>query len=96
MNCNDYLYGASGPRVNSRRWFLKECGLGLGKIAAASLLADAFVRPSRAATVSATEALQLRARDARINVPLDLPHRVQLLRRENGDRKSTRLNSSHQ
>ena len=31
MNCHDYLYGASEPGVNSRRWFLKECGLGLGR-----------------------------------------------------------------
>src|ERR1700722_3738518 len=61
MNCHDYLYQCSGPRPNSRRWFLKQCGLGLGKIAAASLLADAFALPSRAATVSAAEALLPRA-----------------------------------
>lgn len=38
MNCHDHWYAGNHPRINSRRWFLKECGLGLGKIAAASLL----------------------------------------------------------
>jgi hypothetical protein len=47
MNCHDFLYECSGPRANSRRWFLKQCGVGLGKIAAASLLADAFVARSQ-------------------------------------------------
>jgi hypothetical protein len=61
MNCHDYLYARSRPRVNSRRWFLKECGLGLGKIALGSLLTNAFVTNTRAATASATEALKLRA-----------------------------------
>jgi hypothetical protein len=37
---------------------LKECGLGLGKIALGSLLADAFVSNSRAATGSATDTLK--------------------------------------
>jgi uncharacterized protein (DUF1501 family) len=41
MNCHDPLYARSEPRMNSRRWFLRECGLGLGKIAAASLLSNA-------------------------------------------------------
>ena len=40
MNCHDNLYECSGPRANSRRWFLKQCGVGLGKIAAGALLAD--------------------------------------------------------
>src|SRR5688572_25700539 len=42
MNCHDSLYACSSPKLNSRRWFLRECGLGLGKIAAASLLGNAF------------------------------------------------------
>src|SRR3954462_10724560 len=56
MNCHDNLYKWSAPRLNSRRWFLRECGLGLGKIAAASLLANAW--SSRGAVISAGEALQ--------------------------------------
>src|SRR5688572_10277376 len=43
MNCHHPLYSRSEPRLNSRRWFLRECGLGLGKIAAASLLSNAFI-----------------------------------------------------
>src|SRR4051794_34303889 len=57
MNCHDWLYAKNAPRLNSRRWFLRECGLGIGKIAAATLLADAF-RPAFAATISAAEALK--------------------------------------
>jgi uncharacterized protein (DUF1501 family) len=56
MNCHDNLYKWSAPRLNSRRWFLRECGLGLGKIAAASLLANAW--SSRGAVISAGEALK--------------------------------------
>src|SRR6187549_1489545 len=59
MNCHDPLYTRTEPLLNSRRWFLRECGLGLGKIAAASLLTNAFA-PSRAAGVSAAEALKAR------------------------------------
>src|SRR6185503_11580875 len=60
MNCHDHLYACSQPRVNSRRWFLKECGLGLGKIALGSLLTNAFVSNSRGASASATDALNPR------------------------------------
>lgn len=28
MNCHDALYASSSPRLNSRRWFLRQCGLG--------------------------------------------------------------------
>jgi hypothetical protein len=52
MNCSDPLYAQSTPRANSRRWFLRECGLGLGKIAAASLLSNGF-QNARAATLAA-------------------------------------------
>ncbi|MDX1951537.1 MAG: DUF1501 domain-containing protein [Verrucomicrobiota bacterium] len=58
MNCHNHFYGGSNPRVNSRRWFLKECGLGIGKIAAASLLANATSPWSHGAT--AKEALALK------------------------------------
>ena len=61
MNCHDHLYAGSEPRVNSRRWFLKECGLGLGKIALGSLLANAFTSNSRAATAAVTDLLKPRA-----------------------------------
>ena len=47
MNCGSEIYRTSSGKVNSRRWFLRECGLGLGKIAAASLLTNAW-SPARA------------------------------------------------
>ena len=33
MNCRDHLYRNIPPRTLARRWFLKECGVGLGAIA---------------------------------------------------------------
>src|SRR5437660_22392 len=33
MNCQDHLYRNTPPRSLARRWFLKECGVGLGAIA---------------------------------------------------------------
>jgi hypothetical protein len=58
MNCHDSLYARSHPRVNSRRWFLRECGVGIGKIAAATLLTNAFSPWGRGAGISAAEALK--------------------------------------
>src|SRR5262249_40535403 len=40
MNCQDHLYRGQDPKLVSRRWFLKECGVGLGAVALASLLAE--------------------------------------------------------
>jgi hypothetical protein len=60
MNCHDHLYACSPARVNSRRWFLKECGMGLGKMALASLLTNAFWPRNTAQAGSAAEVLQPR------------------------------------
>ena len=39
MNCQDHLYRrSSDPRLVSRRWFLEQCGLGLGTLALGQLL----------------------------------------------------------
>jgi len=38
MNCQDYFYRHQDPRLVCRRWFLKDCAVGLGSIAFASLL----------------------------------------------------------
>ena len=63
MNCQDCdsVYRWTDGRANTRRWFLKECGLGLGKIALASLLTDAFTQSGRAAPISAADAFHPRA-----------------------------------
>src|SRR3954449_4451070 len=37
MNCQDHLYRNIPPRSLARRWFLKECGVGLGSIALGQL-----------------------------------------------------------
>ena len=52
MNCQSHLFGPQGfdphgfesSNPASRRWFLRECGLGLGKIGLASLLANPLLR----------------------------------------------------
>ncbi|HWF17749.1 MAG TPA: DUF1501 domain-containing protein [Verrucomicrobiae bacterium] len=40
MNCQTQLYRNQHPTAVSRRWFLKECGVGLGAIALHTLLGD--------------------------------------------------------
>src|SRR3954452_408219 len=37
MSCQDHLYRNIPPRSLARRWFLKECGVGLGSIALGEL-----------------------------------------------------------
>ncbi len=46
MNCHDHLYRHVPPRQLARRWFLKECGVGLGALAFHHL---AGALPARAA-----------------------------------------------
>ncbi len=40
MNCQDHLHRQADPSVVSRRWFLEQCGLGLGSMALGQLLGD--------------------------------------------------------
>jgi len=54
MNCHNSLFARfhrPGSDM-SRRWFLKECGLGVGKMGLASLLGDALVQSASAATAA--------------------------------------------
>jgi hypothetical protein len=37
MNCQDHYYRNIPPRILARRWFLKECGVGLGAVALGQL-----------------------------------------------------------
>lgn len=47
MNCQDHLYSNANPRTVSRRWFLQQCGVGLGSIAMGQLLGqNASAAPS--------------------------------------------------
>ncbi len=41
MNCQDHLYRRTDPKLISRRWFLEQCGIGLGTIALGQLLGEA-------------------------------------------------------
>src|SRR5213083_3429807 len=38
MNCQSHLYRGLNPRAVSRRWFLQQCGVGLGSIALGALM----------------------------------------------------------
>ncbi|HEU4752728.1 MAG TPA: DUF1501 domain-containing protein, partial [Armatimonadota bacterium] len=38
MNCQDHLYRGAEPKKVARRWFLEQCGVGLGAIALNALL----------------------------------------------------------
>ena len=54
MNCQDHLYEHADPRQVSRRWFLEQCGVGLGSIALGQLLqADGYAAsPTRSTGVN--------------------------------------------
>jgi hypothetical protein len=41
MNCQDHLYRHADPKQVARRWFLQECGVGLGAMALAQFLGTA-------------------------------------------------------
>jgi hypothetical protein len=50
MNCQDYLYRGQNPTLVSRRWFLQQCGVGLGALALMDLFAqDGLAVPEKAA-----------------------------------------------
>ncbi len=38
MNCQDHFHSCADPRLVTRRWFLDQCGIGLGGIALSQLL----------------------------------------------------------
>ncbi len=48
MPCSDHLYRNMPPRELARRWFLKECGVGLGAVALNQLLGQSFARAASA------------------------------------------------
>src|SRR2546422_8142432 len=46
MNCQDHFYRDADPKEVTRRWFLQQCGVGLGAMALGQLLAEAgFAAP---------------------------------------------------
>ena len=46
MSCQDHLYRNMKPKEVARRWFLQQCGVGLGAVALSSLLAESgFAAP---------------------------------------------------
>ncbi|HKS38128.1 MAG TPA: DUF1501 domain-containing protein, partial [Verrucomicrobiae bacterium] len=48
MNCQDRLHRNRDPRHVTRRWFFKECGVGLGAIALGQLLRESgFAAPAK-------------------------------------------------
>jgi hypothetical protein len=47
MNCEQHLYRNANPKKIARRWFLQQCGVGLGSIALGQLLArDGYGAPN--------------------------------------------------
>jgi hypothetical protein len=49
MNCQDRLYRGHDPELVARRWFLQQCGVGLGSLALMDLFArDGIAKPQAA------------------------------------------------
>jgi len=57
MNCQDRFHRGEDPKTVARRWFLQQCGVGLGAIALNQLFADAGI----AADTVPTDPLAVRA-----------------------------------
>ena len=63
MNCQDHLYKNCDPGAVSRRWFLQQCGVGLGTISLAELLArNAHGAATRSANPLAPKSSQFPAK----------------------------------
>jgi hypothetical protein len=56
MNCQDYLYRGTDPRMISRRWFLGQCGVGLGTLALNQMWAEEG-RAAGSSAIAATDPL---------------------------------------
>jgi hypothetical protein len=52
MNCQTHRLGERGVPL-SRRWFLQQCGIGVGQLGLATLLAQSAAKPALAATAPA-------------------------------------------
>jgi len=50
MNCQDHLYRNADPRSVARRWFLRDCAVGLGGLALAELFGPATSRAADSAS----------------------------------------------
>src|ERR1700676_4685438 len=57
MNCQAQLYRNCDPRQVTRRWFFEQCGVGLGRIALASLCTGTPARAGFATATNASESL---------------------------------------
>ncbi|HLJ10003.1 MAG TPA: DUF1501 domain-containing protein, partial [Planctomycetaceae bacterium] len=52
MNCQEFLHRGADPRSLARRWFLRDCGVGLGALALGQLLGGAGQAAATAASVT--------------------------------------------
>jgi len=61
MNCQDHLYRNANPTLVARRWFLQQCGVGLGSLALGQLLNEGGYARASGATATGTNPLAPRA-----------------------------------
>jgi len=52
MNCQDHIYRNQHPKQIARRWFLEQCGVGLGTMALGHLLGDSVLAAPATAPVN--------------------------------------------
>jgi hypothetical protein len=79
MNCQSHLYRNLPPQALARRWFLKECGVGLGSIALADLVGP---RPALAESnklAPAVPAMKPRAKNVIFLFMAGAPSHLELL-----------------
>ncbi len=66
MNCQSRLHRGQDPRLLGRRWFFRECGVGLGAMALSRLLRGAAAAPPGAANPLAPKKPHYRPRAKRV------------------------------
>src|SRR5689334_19395575 len=62
MSCQDHLYANIPPQALARRWFLKECGVGLGAIALGQLAGVGNARAVAEPMVAKSSPIRQRAK----------------------------------
>src|SRR6478609_3887191 len=63
MNCQNHLYRNISPQSLARRWFLKECGVGLGAIALRELAGAPAAKAAAEPLAARRSPIQARAKN---------------------------------
>src|SRR6266436_5338184 len=78
MNCQDHLYRNIPPQSLARRWFLKECGVGLGAIALGQLAGAGIAQASADPLAPKRSPIRARAKNVIVLFMAGAPSHLEL------------------